>query len=57
MIFSSPSEVLMALDNCKECGKKVSTSAKVCPGCGVPNPTKKEKNTGCRDKENMESGV
>jgi len=25
----------MALINCHECGAKVSTSAKVCPGCGV----------------------
>jgi len=33
----------MALANCKECGKKVSTSAKSCPSCGVPSPTKKEK--------------
>ena len=35
----------MALANCKECGKQVSTSAKACPSCGVPSPTKKEKNT------------
>ena len=35
----------MALAKCKECGKKVSTSAKTCPSCGVPSPTKKEKNT------------
>jgi uncharacterized membrane protein YvbJ len=33
----------MALAKCKECGKKVSTSAKTCPSCGVPSPTKKEK--------------
>ena len=31
----------MALDNCKECGKKVSTSADTCPNCGVLNPTAK----------------
>jgi len=35
----------MPLANCKECGKQVSTSAKACPSCGVPSPTKKEKNT------------
>ena len=26
----------MALINCPECGKQVSTEAKVCPGCGYP---------------------
>lgn len=30
----------MALKPCKECNKKVSTEASVCPLCGVPNPTK-----------------
>lgn len=29
-----------ALSNCKDCGKKVSISAKVCPKCGVEAPTK-----------------
>ena len=29
----------MFLENCKECKKKVSTSAKFCPKCGVPAPT------------------
>ena len=29
----------MALKSCKECNKKVSTEASVCPSCGVPNPT------------------
>jgi hypothetical protein len=28
----------MPLVQCKECGKEVSTSATVCPYCGVPNP-------------------
>ena len=28
----------MALVNCKECGKQVSTTAKTCPHCGVDNP-------------------
>lgn len=28
----------MALAKCKECGKEVSTSAKICPHCGVKNP-------------------
>lgn len=28
----------MALKNCKECGKEVSSSAKKCPHCGVKNP-------------------
>ena len=29
----------MFLENCKECKKKVSTSAKFCPKCRVPAPT------------------
>ena len=29
----------MSLIKCKECGKKISTKAKVCPKCGVPAPT------------------
>lgn len=29
----------MALKPCRECKKKVSTEAKVCPRCGVPDPT------------------
>ena len=29
----------MALKPCRECQKKVSTEASVCPSCGVPNPT------------------
>lgn len=29
----------MALANCRECGKKVSTEAEACPDCGAPNPT------------------
>ena len=33
----------MALAKCKECGKSVSTRAKSCPACGVPNPVKKIK--------------
>lgn len=28
----------MALVQCKECSKQVSTQAKVCPGCGSPVP-------------------
>ena len=28
----------MALTNCKECNKEVSTEAKTCPHCGVDNP-------------------
>ena len=35
----------MALASCKECGKKVSTSAKTCPSCGIPSPTKKKENS------------
>ena len=30
----------MAMSNCKECGKAVSTLAKTCPSCGVPKPAK-----------------
>ena len=29
----------MALRPCRECNKKISTEASVCPICGVPNPT------------------
>ena len=29
----------MALKNCRECNKKVSTEAASCPSCGAPNPT------------------
>ena len=29
----------MALKPCKECNKKISTLAKVCPNCGAPKPT------------------
>jgi len=28
----------MALKPCRECGKEVSTEAKSCPHCGVPDP-------------------
>lgn len=28
----------MALKKCRECGKEVSTQAKVCPNCGIKNP-------------------
>ncbi|MDA1380491.1 zinc ribbon domain-containing protein [Plesiomonas shigelloides subsp. oncorhynchi] len=28
----------MAMTKCRECGKDVSTEAKVCPHCGVENP-------------------
>ena len=29
----------MALEHCKECEKKVSEQASVCPHCGIPAPT------------------
>ena len=32
----------MAMSNCRECGKAVSTLAKTCPNCGVPKPTLKK---------------
>ncbi len=32
----------MALKHCRECKKKVSTEAIICPSCGVPNPTNKK---------------
>ena len=31
----------MAMKNCKECSKEVSTGAKTCPHCGISNPTVK----------------
>ena len=30
----------MTLQPCRECGHRVSTKAKACPGCGVPKPTR-----------------
>jgi len=33
----------MAMSNCRECGKAVSTKAKTCPNCGAPKPAKKLK--------------
>jgi len=33
----------MAMSNCRECGKTVSTKAKTCPNCGAPKPAKKLK--------------
>ena len=40
----------MALKPCRECNKKVSTEASVCPLCGVPNPTKKKKEKNLKKK-------
>lgn len=39
----------MALKECKECKKEVSSTAKTCPHCGVKNPaiTGKDKAKGC----------
>ena len=34
----------MALMPCRECSQQISSAAKSCPHCGVPNPTKKPKN-------------
>lgn len=28
----------MAIVECKECGKEISSEAKACPGCGAPLP-------------------
>lgn len=28
----------MALTECRECGKEVSTEARACPNCGIPRP-------------------
>lgn len=36
----------MALAKCKECKKEVSTSAKVCPHCGVKNPAPSDTKAG-----------
>ena len=35
----------MALVACRECGKKISTEARSCIGCGAPNPTSRPKKT------------
>lgn len=36
----------MAIGTCRECGKEVSSEAKICPHCGVKQPIRKS-NTGC----------
>ena len=43
----------MALKPCKECNKKISTLAKVCPSCGVPKPTTIKKNSNSTSKQTM----
>jgi ribosomal protein L40E len=35
----------MALAACRECGKRISTEARSCIGCGAPNPTSRPKKT------------
>ena len=35
----------MALGQCRECGKEVSDSAKVCPSCGIKTPIRKSVTT------------
>jgi hypothetical protein len=35
----------MALAACRECGKRISTEARSCIGCGAPNPTSRSKKT------------
>ena len=40
----------MALTNCKECNKEISTEAKACPNCGIENP-------GVSDRSNRLVGV
>jgi predicted nucleic acid-binding Zn ribbon protein len=34
--------MIMALVNCKECNKEISSSAKVCPECGNPIAEKRK---------------
>lgn len=39
----------MAIIECRECGREVSSEAKVCPGCGAsPSPKKEPANWGLR---------
>lgn len=38
--------MLVALKNCKECGKEISTKAEACPHCGAKKP-KPYKPSGC----------
>jgi len=35
----------MSLAACRECGKRISTEARSCIGCGAPNPTSRSKKT------------
>ena len=37
----------MALKPCRECKQEVSTSAKVCPSCGIQNPARSSSSSGC----------
>ena len=43
----------MALVNCKECGKKISDKASMCPNCGCPTKEENKKQT----KENKINGL
>ena len=43
----------MALKPCKECNKKISTLAKVCPSCGAPKPTTIKKNSNTTSKQKI----
>ncbi len=45
----------MAMSNCRECGKSVSTLAKTCPHCGVPKPVKKIKKVSKKTKPNKKN--
>jgi membrane protein YdbS with pleckstrin-like domain len=36
----------MALGECRECGKQVSTEAATCPHCGAPRPTARTEHSG-----------
>ena len=47
----------MAMSKCKECGKSISTLAKICPGCGAPNPTGKSSTSKSKTENYKPKGV
>ena len=44
----------MALKPCRECGKQISSEARVCPFCGIRKPVKKKPSAGAMVKNVVE---
>ena len=47
----------MAMSKCKECGKSISTLAKICPGCGAPHTTGKSSTSKSKTENYKPKGV